>query len=282
MPISSTRGLTSTVGKYLSFQIRSIMLTWAPVSSKAVTVRPLRLHWAKAFFPINLTIVSFFVPGVDLPAGLHFIESGLITEMESSGLWDIGDSVTGRPLAVAVSLQPLLPETSSSLVPLFAAEKTMSTVLLSSFDTSGATPEFCSTLWVVISYKTLTGVFRLWPHIWLTHGIYHIGKCISASSKLYYRIVLNFLTRCLFISPSGLISNWAELALLCLGRVIGPNLRAHSFLSYFSLLLHLWYCGQPEEVWAHSWHLCTCAPGPDIQYGGTHLGSWLCYTSTLY
>ncbi len=38
--------------------------------------------------------------------GLHFIELGLITEMESSGLWDIGDSVTGRPLAVAVSRFP--------------------------------------------------------------------------------------------------------------------------------------------------------------------------------
>lgn len=49
--------------------------------------------------------------------GLHFTESGSIPEIRSSGLWDIGDSVTGRPLAVAISRFPAVLASGDILEP---------------------------------------------------------------------------------------------------------------------------------------------------------------------
>ncbi len=60
-PSSSRSGLTSISGRYFSFHTRSTMLTCAPVSSNALTVSPLKLHWVNALLPISLIMVSVLV-----------------------------------------------------------------------------------------------------------------------------------------------------------------------------------------------------------------------------
>lgn len=215
LPMSSARGLTSTSGKFLSFHAQSIMLTWAPLSSRALTARPFKLHWVRAFFLMSLKMGSC----ENVLICPCFSPSGLTSQEHLSCDWDECGVVPVPCVSCGILWPGVLPphkwnNVYSLAVPSWHTLDSHGVFLLS----------------VTLAYSQNTHSFAQVLMAFIKAEAFIKSTMLVSASILVSCLMESFLLVCsatsftVLISAKGPLSSWAQLARLGFEWPTGPSL----------------------------------------------------------